>query len=243
MSGFNGRQYIANLNAIPSAADLAAAQQQDNLGVGEDLSKYRIDEFFDIDMGERAEPLNAAAYPFNDFPGFQDMLNDDNAIVGDQAIPTDPFAAATHGVPASSTTTSPATPFDSVNYGNLTDSTPTSHPSDSLEEKSRQLAEEDKRRRNTAASARFRVKKKQREQDLEKRVKEQTDKNTQLETVISQLRMENKWLKNLVTEKNENKGEVAELWRKFHKDGSDTSSTVERKDGVGTVVKADDPVE
>ena len=38
-----------------------------------------------------------------------------------------------------------------------------------LEEQSRSMAEDDKRRRNTAASARFRVKKKQREQALEKR--------------------------------------------------------------------------
>lgn len=49
-----GRPYIANLNAIPSAEDLAA-QQQDNLNVDEDLSKYRIDEFFDIDMSERVD--------------------------------------------------------------------------------------------------------------------------------------------------------------------------------------------
>jgi hypothetical protein len=51
MSEFVGRGYIADLNAIPTAEDLAA-QQHDNINVEEDLSKYRIEEFFDMDMGE-----------------------------------------------------------------------------------------------------------------------------------------------------------------------------------------------
>ena len=67
-------------------------------------------------------------------------------------------------------------------------------------------AEEDKRRRNTAASARFRVKKKQREQALEKQAKEMTDKVSALESKVQQLEMENKWLKGLITDKNEGKG-------------------------------------
>lgn len=72
-----------------------------------------------------------------------------------------------------------------------------------IEEVSRVAAEEDKRRRNTAASARFRVKKKQREQALEKSAKEMSDKVSALEQKISQLETENQWLKKLVLEKNE----------------------------------------
>lgn len=75
----------------------------------------------------------------------------------------------------------------------------------SIEEASRVAAEEDKRRRNTAASARFRVKKKQREQALEKSAKEMSDKVSQLEAKISQLETENSWLKKLVLEKNDKK--------------------------------------
>ncbi|KAG8622804.1 hypothetical protein KVT40_009315 [Elsinoe batatas] len=71
-----------------------------------------------------------------------------------------------------------------------------------LEEQARYVAEEDKRRRNTAASARFRVKKKQREQALEKTAKEMTEKVQILEARIGQLEMENQWLKGLITEKN-----------------------------------------
>ncbi|KAI0535854.1 hypothetical protein GGR58DRAFT_421053 [Xylaria digitata] len=72
----------------------------------------------------------------------------------------------------------------------------------SFEEQSRLAAEEDKRRRNTAASARFRVKKKAREQALEKREKELSDKVGALESRISSLETENKWLRELVMEKN-----------------------------------------
>lgn len=72
----------------------------------------------------------------------------------------------------------------------------------SFEEASRLAAEEDKRRRNTAASARFRIKKKQREQALEKSAKEMQEKVSTLENRIQQLETENKWLKNLILDKN-----------------------------------------
>ncbi|RPA79883.1 hypothetical protein BJ508DRAFT_210766, partial [Ascobolus immersus RN42] len=83
-----------------------------------------------------------------------------------------------------------------------------------LEDASRIAAEEDKRRRNTAASARFRVKKKQREQALERTAKEMSEKVGKLEARINQLEMENKWLKNLITEKNgsNSKEEIAEMF-------------------------------
>lgn len=109
----------------------------------------------------------------------------------------------------------------------------------SLDDASRLAAEEDKRRRNTAASARFRVKKKQREQNLERTAKEMTDKASALEARIGQLEMENKWLKSLITEKNENKDDIADLWRKFTKESADARSTSERKDGVGTKADAE----
>lgn len=86
---------------------------------------------------------------------------------------------------------------------------------ESLEEASRFAAEEDKRRRNTAASARFRIKKKQREQALERTAKEMSEKVGALEQRISQLEMENKWLKNLITEKNGKSGaglDIAEIY-------------------------------
>jgi hypothetical protein len=102
------------------------------------------------------------------------------------------------------------------------------------DEASRQAAEEDKRRRNTAASARFRVKKKQREQALEQTANEMSDKCTQLEERIGELEMENKWLRNLITEKNETKDDVVELWRKYNANISASRNNRDCKDGVGT---------
>ena len=99
------------------------------------------------------------------------------------------------------------------------------------------MAEDDKRRRNTAASARFRVKKKQREQALEKQSKEMIDKVSSLEGRIQQLEMENKWLKGLITEKSGAKG-VEEQFKLFKADQAELKeaerSTSTRTDGVGT---------
>ncbi|KAF7724388.1 hypothetical protein EC973_001113 [Apophysomyces ossiformis] len=67
--------------------------------------------------------------------------------------------------------------------------------------KEKLLADEDKRRRNTAASARFRMKKKLREQALEQKAKEITTKAENLEIRVKELEMEAKWLRALVVEK------------------------------------------
>lgn len=104
-------------------------------------------------------------------------------------------------------------------------------------------AEEDKRRRNTAASARFRIKKKQREQALEKSAKEMSDKMSALENRINQLETENKWLKNLIMEKNEKseKGEdtskiFRELGAKEAKNRESGSKAKSIEDKVGDSV-------
>lgn len=61
--------------------------------------------------------------------------------------------------------------------------------------------EEDKRRRNTAASARFRQKKKLRESELERTAEEQTERANALQSRVDQLEQEVKWLKGLLVEK------------------------------------------
>ncbi|KAF8608638.1 hypothetical protein BDV93DRAFT_518716 [Ceratobasidium sp. AG-I] len=59
-------------------------------------------------------------------------------------------------------------------------------------------AAEDKRRRNTAASARFRLKKKEREAALDTRAQALEDRVTSLERECEGLRRENGWLRGLV---------------------------------------------
>lgn len=65
------------------------------------------------------------------------------------------------------------------------------------------LTKDDKRRRNTAASARFRIKKKMKEQALQNTACEMTDKAKMMEQRVHELESEIKWLKALVVEKNE----------------------------------------
>ncbi|KAL9551993.1 hypothetical protein MBANPS3_003989 [Mucor bainieri] len=68
---------------------------------------------------------------------------------------------------------------------------------------SQPLTKDDKRRRNTAASARFRIKKKMREQALQNTACEMTDKAQRMEQRVHELEREIKWLKALVVEKSQ----------------------------------------
>ncbi len=60
---------------------------------------------------------------------------------------------------------------------------------------------EDRRRRNTEASARFRVRKKVREQALERTAAEMAEKVRGLEERVRQLERENGWLRGLIVER------------------------------------------
>jgi hypothetical protein len=102
------------------------------------------------------------------------------------------------------------------------------HTALSLEDRTRFAAEEDKRRRNTAASARFRVKKKLREQALEKTSKEMSDRASALEKRLQELETENRWLKGLITEK-DGEGSIRERYAKFIAEGGD--KTLNRSSG------------
>jgi hypothetical protein len=59
----------------------------------------------------------------------------------------------------------------------------------------------EKRRRNNAASARFRMKKTEREHKLERTTKVMGEKLSALEQEASKLEVENKWLRELITTK------------------------------------------
>mmetsp|Transcript_6096 Transcript_6096/g.6023 ORF Transcript_6096/g.6023 Transcript_6096/m.6023 type:complete len:336 (+) Transcript_6096:1749-2756(+) len=68
-------------------------------------------------------------------------------------------------------------------------------------------SELDKRRRNTAASARFRIKKKMKEKQMEDRIQSLNEMIKTFESKTQQLEMENKLLKNLIIEKGSQKSE------------------------------------
>ncbi|THZ01368.1 hypothetical protein D6C95_04136 [Aureobasidium pullulans] len=260
----NVSQYIANLNTVPSAADLAAQQE---LGTfDDDLAMFTNTQFFDFDgdmpafseMPQQQSPANmqpdmhkpldfgthANNFQFPDF-SFQQSRPQTLPPSPPNGLAIAPSPSTRLDFPAQHAPRMPqpqaAFPHASPQVGEKRKSTVAamSSPAD-LEDESRNAAEEDKRRRNTAASARFRVKKKQREQALEKTAKDMSDKVQLLEARVNQLEMENKWLKGLITEKNL-KGPLA---------ASETSETKtaetiidSSKKGVGTENEADQTVE
>ena len=114
-------------------------------------------------------------------------------------LPYHPHAAATLGLHHP-----PSYPYPPPTQ-NASAVQPPIHPHPSTagsDDGARVAAEEDKRRRNTAASARFRVKKKEREKALEVKTLELEKQNQTLEQRIGQLETENEWLRGLVVEKN-----------------------------------------
>jgi len=262
MASFNGQrapnvsEFIANLNAIPSQQDMVN-QNQENFNLDDDLAMFTNTQFFDFDVGQEAD-LQPSNFAFDGLPRAESVAPTNeykglDFIAGDFAFPDFASFQPPNGFPAeglaasavqpsqsvyppSSSTGSPASGLISPTTGEKrkADGITDAQYQGGFEDSSRIAAEEDKRRRNTAASARFRVKKKQREQALEKSAKEMSDKVAALEGRINQLETENKWLKNLVMEKNENKDDIAALWKKYSKETTERKGDT-RKDGVGTV--------
>jgi hypothetical protein len=52
--GPNVSEYIANLNAVPSAQDLQSSNA-DNFNLDEDLAMFTNTQFFDFDLGQDAD--------------------------------------------------------------------------------------------------------------------------------------------------------------------------------------------
>lgn len=86
--------------------------------------------------------------------------------------------------------------------------------------------------RNTAASARFRAKKKQREQTLEQQAREKKQALEKLENRIKELEQENRFLKGLIMGP---KDEELKALKKQRDEAIEADRKgVEHKDGVGT---------
>jgi len=257
--GPNVSEYVANLNAIPTPQDIQNSSQE-NFNIDDDLAMFTNTQFFDFDLGQNTDlqapnfdgvgaqstagESNIDAdlkdmnfdipgdFTFPDFNAFSQAPSYDND--GGISRVIHPIQTAHPIYPPSSSAGSPTSALVSPQVGEKRKAESLSEGrSPDFEDASRMAAEEDKRRRNTAASARFRVKKKQREQALERSAKEMSDKVAALEGRINQLETENKWLKNLITEKNESKEDVAALWKKYNQESGDRKGS-ERKDGVGT---------
>ena len=262
MSSYRGRtgpnfsEYLNNLNSLSSPYE----QDQfgpDDLDLNQDLSMFTNTDFthfdipplsedasFNFDMSEpknnpnvKYEDLLSGAEPVQHYPPptLDTSAAESSQYYSTYNTPIQPAPAA--GFAGVDSHGSPSTGAAGAPQAGRRKGEPVDLNALSSEEKSRLAAEEDKRRRNTAASARFRVKKKQREQALERTVKEVQDKNSKLEAKVSQLEMENKWLKDLITEKNgiQSKEEMAAAYQQYRKDSEERElKLADHTTGVGT---------
>ncbi|PYH98200.1 bZIP transcription factor [Aspergillus ellipticus CBS 707.79] len=151
---------------------------------------------------DERSPIDVRGYPYHD----QMLSYSAHPIYPPISYgPPDDLGHGPGAMTPSDVSSSISPPNGHINHSKYSTQIPGDHLASALgqEEGVRRAAEEDRRRRNTAASARFRMKKKQREQTLERTVRETTEKNATLEARVAQLEMENRWLKNLLTEKHE----------------------------------------
>ncbi|OAX44851.1 hypothetical protein K503DRAFT_728580 [Rhizopogon vinicolor AM-OR11-026] len=129
---------------------------------------------------------------------------------------------------SSSNTSAMATPHSASFHANAP-----SDAGDTADEAA--IVAEDKRRRNTSASARFRIKKKQRTLNLERTVADLTGRAEELEREASDLRRENSWLKEIVLLKGGRMSAFSSS-QSSSTDQSNSSSTQgnSRKDGASS---------
>ncbi|KAF8326590.1 uncharacterized protein EI90DRAFT_3069861 [Cantharellus anzutake] len=113
--------------------------------------------------------------------------------------PTSSSPYTTHTIPNSNTSEQPSSKKPRVSGASVSSSSTASSPTAHSPNLTTPLTPtEDKRRRNTAASARFRAKKKERELAMDKHAKELEGKVSNLERECESLRRENGWLRGLV---------------------------------------------
>lgn len=254
-TGPNFSEYLTNLNTLTSPYDQERFPAED-LDISQDLAMFTNTDFthfdippltedgsFNFDLNDpknnpnnvKYEELLSGVSPTQNFqpPNIDTSAAEPSHYYSTYNTPIQPAPAPGFGHAeshASPATSSPTGAHSAKRKADQTDSM-------NAEEKSRLAAEEDKRRRNTAASARFRVKKKQREQSLESTVKEVQDKNSKLEAKVTQLELENKWLKELITEKNgiSSKEEIAAAYQKYRKESEEREVKAgDHTTGVGT---------
>lgn len=251
-------QYLNGLNTV-SPTEYVPVDDGD---LSNELSMYTNTDFTNLDIPQLREDgtfnfdlANDTNIPDNF--NYEDLLTD-NALstdFGGDVVPvveSAPQLATPQFIPTYNTPIQPAPTsnfqiHDQANHGTLPRDIragrPVNRPIDhvSAEEKARLAAEEDKRRRNTAASARFRIKKKQREQAVEKTLKEAQDKMTNLQARLTQLEMENKWLKDLITEKNglSSKEEIYAAFERRRKESEERDLKIELEHATGVGTEAD----
>lgn len=189
----NNLDYISKLN-LESINNYQFSTDSNDLASFTDSSFFDFDKFpvdgthdDDLKLNYQQQFQQQIQDPeqFNDllsFDGFKQEPTNDDDVFKQPSLPVQSSSL--------STVTSPAQTIQQ---------SPSSSPNTSLH------SEVDKKKRNTAASARFRIKKKLKEQEMERTLKNLNEKVSLYNARIQKLEMENKCLKSLIIEKNEQK--------------------------------------
>lgn len=184
---------------------IAVSQLQDRSGsfdVGSVLAGFGIDPFLVPPVAAPQQPHSASlAQLLSSYPFSQQQQSQQPHNAYGQHLRSSSAAQPTPQLQSAEPEAGSSGPIRRGRARKSTLISPTASPTDSssLPPGSPHLSmAEDKRRRNTAASARFRAKKKEREVALERRSKDLEGRVSELERECEQLRRENGWLMGLV---------------------------------------------
>ncbi len=195
---FTNEDYIQNLNQEPMFSE-TPAMVPSNLDA--ELSIFSNSNFFDFDMGSGPQLQKKSDMDLSPLFDTQNVASPAGIQSNNNLDLVAELSQIDFAVPQTQTLNytipSPHPTVLPVPRGAAATSKKRSFSPDFVS------SEEDKKKRNTAASARFRVKKKMREQQMERATKELKEKVDSLKTQILKLEMENKWLRTMVIEKNE----------------------------------------
>jgi len=148
-------------------------------------------------------PLSSLDFPWHAHPPHQSQQGpgnyDPHQPTTSTSLPNLPHIDTHYGsVPQSDTTRGSRRGQQSPSTSRSSQGHSTSSPEVELTDAERVAIADEKRRRNTAASARFRVKKKHKTINLERSVSDLTGRAEELEREAADLRRENGWLKEIV---------------------------------------------
>lgn len=177
---YQASDYLANLN-LDFDPNVSPEENANDL----DLDLFSQTEFFDLDVF------------LSDFVPETKQLQQDNAGVQQQQLHHNQQQGVAPQVKQE--VFEPNFHVEKSEFQDFTVATP------ELGESKQAELGEIKRKRNTAASARFRIKKKLKEKQMEQQARDLQEKLTALEKKMKLLEMENKCLKQLILQKNEEK--------------------------------------
>ncbi|KAI0665985.1 hypothetical protein C8Q78DRAFT_932462, partial [Trametes maxima] len=189
-----------SVHSAQSQAGDAGAHQLPPFDLNSLLAGFGIDPF----MAPQAAPTPPAALPSSPANTIAQLLSmhASSFRTGPVTPANAPSASAQSPQQQQAGTTTKRARTARNSVSSPSDVSQAASPADGNEDKSSSgaplTAAEDKRRRNTAASARFRLKKKEREAALERKAKELEVRVGELEKECEALRRENGWLKGLV---------------------------------------------